>query len=78
MQNDILNNNYCKFADVTIKFKDSGETQDVTVSLFPQESQNSANDDEIFFYFNSQSDFINNRLGEDGEDFQIIKVHNMY
>ena len=78
MQNDVLNSDYCQFADVTIKFKDSGETQDVTVSLFPQESLNNANDNEIFFYFQSPDHFVFNQLAEDDEDFNIIKVHNMY
>lgn len=74
----IDNNKYCTFVDVTIKFKDSGKTQDVTVALFPHEELRNVNDDEIFFYFNSPQDFIENRIGCDGEDFQIIKVHNMY
>ena len=78
MQNDVSKNDYCQFADVTIKFKDSGETQDVTVSLFPQDAQNSANDNEIFFYFQSPDHFVYNQLVEDNEDFNIIKVHNMY
>ena len=78
MQNDVSKNDYCQFADVTIKFKDSGETQDVTVSLFPQDAQNSANDNEIFFYFQSPDHFVFNQLVEDNEDFNIIKVHNMY
>ena len=78
MQNDVSNSDYCQFADVTIKFKDSGETQDVTVSLFPKESLNSANDNEIFFYFQSPDHFMFNRLVDDDEDFNIIKVHNMY
>ena len=78
MQNDVSNGDYCQFADVTIKFKDSGETQDVTVSLFPKESLNSANDNEIFFYFQSPDHFMFNRLVDDDEDFNIIKVHNMY
>jgi hypothetical protein len=73
---------YCKYADVVIKWKDTQEQENVKVALFPQEEMNleadGLTDNDIFFYFNGADDFIANRLDLDGEDFKIVKLIQMY
>lgn len=73
---------YCKYADVVIKWKDTNEQENVKVALFPQEEMNlvadGLTDNDIFFYFNGSDDFIANRLELDGEDFKIVKLIQMY
>ena len=54
------------FADVTIKWKNDGTTQDVRVTLAPEEEidfeKHCLTDDDIFFYFNNVEDFKYNQL----------------
>jgi hypothetical protein len=70
------------FADVTIKWKNDGTTQDVRVTLAPEEEidfeKHCLTDDDIFFYFNNVEDFKYNQLNLDENDFQIINVYNFY
>lgn len=76
------NSEYCKYADVIIKWKDTQEQENVKVALCPQEDINleedGLTDNDIFFYFNNHDDFIANRLGTDEEDFEIVKLIQMY
>jgi hypothetical protein len=82
MAQETQNNEYCKYADVTIEWKDTNERENVKVALFPQEDMNleadGLTDNDIFFYFNSPDEFIANRLELDGEDFKIVKLIQMY
>lgn len=70
------------FADVTIKWKDDGTTQDVKVALIPEEEFDfeklCLTDDDIFFYFNNAEEFKYNQLNLDENDFQIINVYCFY
>lgn len=77
------NSEYCKYADVIIKWKETQEQETVKVALYPKESINleadGLTDNDIFFYFNSPDEFFANRLlAFDEEDFKIVKLIKMY
>lgn len=71
-------------ADVTIKWKNDGTTQNVRVMLVPEEEIDavlekfSLTDDDIFYYFTNAEDFMYNQLNLDENDFQIIEVQDYY
>lgn len=73
---------YCKYADVKIEWKNDGKQENVRVALMPQEQIDLAadgmTDDDIFFYFEDNEEFIANRLDLGGEDFKIVKVNCMF
>lgn len=75
-------NEYCKYADVIIEWKETQEQESVRVALFPPEEMNleadGLTDEDIFFYFINPNGLVANRLGLDGEDFKIVKVIKMY
>ena len=76
------NNEYCKYADVIIEWKETQKQESVRVALFPPEEMNleadGLTDDDIFCYFLNPNGLSANILGLDGDDFKIVKIIKMY
>lgn len=55
----------------TIRWKDDGNTLDVTIKL----SSDVGDDDDIFFYCNSYNDLMGLMDEDNGEDFVVTKIN---
>lgn len=58
-----------------IKWKDSGQEENVIISLTLGYVENSKKDNEVFFYCDGEKELKNLMKKDNGEDFVVLKYH---